>query len=77
MNEPLTAPDTTDARLDRIAAELVRRHGLADKRFECDDERNELLFVLVSHERLSDEEAKYLREQLNELLPPSVEGGAS
>jgi hypothetical protein len=71
VNEPLAAPDTTDARLDRIAAELIQRNG--ESRFECDDERNELLFDLVSHERLSDEEAKYLREQLNELLPPSAE----
>lgn len=73
MNEPLTSPDTTDARLDRIAAELIRRNGLAEYRCEFIDERNELLSDLVSHERLSDEQAAYLRERLSDLLPPSIE----
>lgn len=62
-----------ESRLDALADDLAREHGLYERRWECLDERRETLTEIVTAQGLKPEAASYLACALADLASPFTE----
>lgn len=76
-DSPLQAVYASEARLQRLAAELAREHSLADARWDYDDQRRDALAVIVEsaarRHGLDACQSDFLRRCLDDLAAPSLE----